>query len=228
VEYAIKNAPSGCPTQWKLPDAIADLVERREFPALLVEPADNIGGGAPGDATWILEALVQSGTELKSGIIINDPDAAAKLHALNVGESTTVPLGGDFPSLSGPCIEVPLKLLKKIDGKFTVEDLHSHIVSMCGSQIEMGPTALASYGNILILVTTHKTPPMDLGQWRCVGVDPADFEIIGIKAAVAHRQAYDRISRRSYTVSTPGCCTSDLKTLSYHNVERPAFPLEGK
>ena len=67
---------------------------------------------------------------------------------------------------------------------------------------------------------------MDLGQWRSQGCDPKSFNFLGIKAAVAHRRAYDPIVRASYTVRTPGPSSSDLTSLSYQLVRRPSFPLD--
>lgn len=226
VNYAITHAQAGCPQEWKVRDAIADAMDRQEFPALLVEPADNIGGGAPGDGTWILDEVLRSGTELKIGIILNDPESVALLHKSDVGSICAVPLGGGNPDLSGPPVKLSWTVLAKSDGAFTVEDTKSHIVSMVGMRVEMGPSILLGHGELRVLVTTRKTPPFDLGQWRCMGVNPEEFQLIGIKAAVAHRQAYNKISKRSYTVSTPGPCTSDLSSLPYRQVHRPIFPLD--
>ena len=66
-----------------------------------------------------------------------------------------------------------------------------------------------------ILLTSRKTPPFDLGQWRSQGIDPAQLKVIVVKAAVAHRQAYDPITARSITVDTPGPCRSDLTQFDY-------------
>jgi len=49
--------------------------------------------------------------------------------------------------------------------------------------------------------------------------------VIGVKAAVAHRRAYDKIAKRSFTVTTPGPCTSDLKSLPYKRLRANVFPL---
>ncbi len=49
--------------------------------------------------------------------------------------------------------------------------------------------------------------------------------MIGVKAAVAHRRAYDKIAKGSYTVTTPGPCTSALKTLPYQRLRKPVFPI---
>ena len=38
---------------------------------------------------------------------------------------------------------------------------------------------------------------------------------IVVKAAVAHRAAYDPITARSFTMVTPGPCSSNLKRLPY-------------
>ena len=45
-------------------------------------------------------------------------------------------------------------------------------------------------------------PPNDLGQWRSQGIDPEDLAVIGIKAGVAHRRAYDPIAVASFNVAT--------------------------
>ena len=52
------------------------------------------------------------------------------------------------------------------------------------------------------------------------------LSVIGVKAAAAHRQAYDPIASASYTVDTPGPCTENLKRLLYRRVKRPIYPLD--
>ncbi len=97
---------------------------------------------------------------------------------------------------------------------------------MEGSRIDMGPCAVVRHGGITLLLTSRKTPPFDLGQWRSQGVAPEQLGIINVKAAVAHRRAYDKIMRASYTVATPGPCSSQLTALPYRRIRRPIFPLD--
>ena len=47
--------------------------------------------------------------------------------------------------------------------------------------------------------------------------------MIGIKAAVGHRRAYDKIASASFTVSTRGPCTSDLARLPYQKTAAARF-----
>ena len=97
---------------------------------------------------------------------------------------------------------------------------------MQGIHVDMGPCAVVRVDGVTILLTSRKTPPFDLGQWRSQGIEPSSLAIIGVKAAVAHRQAYDPITAASYRVRTPGPCASDLRTLPYRRVRRPIFPLD--
>jgi microcystin degradation protein MlrC len=47
-----------------------------------------------------------------------------------------------------------------------------------------------------------------------------------VKAAVAHRQAYDPIARGSYFVDTPGPCSSNLLRFPFRRLGRPVYPLD--
>ena len=223
--YALANAAAGIPREWNLPEAVRDAVKHGEYPALIVEPADNIGGGTAGDATWLLDEFLRQGIR-GAGVVLNAPEAVQSLRGVPAGGRTTVTLGGKHPQLSGPALTLEVEVMRHSDGVFDLADRRSHLASMMGTRIDMGPTALVDCAGNLVLLTSRPTPPMDLGQWLCVGVQPAELGLIGIKAAVAHRRAYDTIARRSYTVSTPGPCTSDLATLPYHRLARPVFPLD--
>ena len=90
---------------------------------------------------------------------------------------------------------------------------------------DAGEVAGLEANGIKILLSSRKTPPFDLGQLRSQGIIPEDLWVIGVKAAVAHRRAYDKIAKGSYTVTTPGPCTSALKTLPYQRLRKPVFPI---
>ena len=194
-------------------------------PVLLVEPADNIGAGAPGDGTGVLRALLAH--RVKSGLVaLNDPAAVRRLATLAPGDTTRLTLGGrGWHRDEGP-VELDVTLVSRSDGNFTLEDAHSHLASMSGTRIAMGPCAVVRHGGLTVLLTSRKTPPFDLGQFRSQGIEPKAFNYIGVKAAVAHRQAYDPIAAASYFVDTPGPCSSNLSTFPYQRLRRPVYPLD--
>lgn len=194
-------------------------------PVLLVEPADNIGGGAPGDGTGVLRALLAH--RVARGLVaINDPQAVARLGEVPVGGGLRLPVGGRGWALDAGPVELDLTLVSRSDGRFQLEDPHSHLASMSGLQADMGSCAVVRHAGVTILLTSRKTPPFDLGQFRSQGIEPREFSYIGVKAAVAHRQAYDPIAAESHWVDTPGPCSSNLARFPYRRLRRPVYPLD--
>ena len=73
------------------------------------------------------------------------------------------------------------------------------------------------HAGLTILLTSVKTPPFDLGQWHSQGIAVENMSVVAVKAAVAHRRAYDKIAARMLWVDTPGPCSSNLKALPYRH-----------
>jgi microcystin degradation protein MlrC len=207
--------------------ALAALKTQPDGLTVLVEPSDNIGGGAPGDGTGLLRALVAHRIS-NAAIAINDPDAVRQLTKRPVHKPITLEIGGKGSRLDEGPLSLEVGLLWTSDGKFELEDKQSHLASMAGDRFDMGPCAVVRHRDITILLTSRKTPPFDLGQWRSQGIDPVKLSVIVVKAAVAHRRAYDPIATRMIWVDTPGPCTSNLHLLPYRHIRRPIFPLDSQ
>jgi len=194
-------------------------------PIIIAEPSDNIGGGAPGDSVDLLVALMNARIE-NAAVAINDPQAVAALADAKPGETRSLAIGGRDRTFGGGPFAGQFKFVSRSDGRFTLEDPNSHLASMCGSKFDMGPCAVVRHGGVTILLTSHKTPPFDLGQWRSQGIEPEKLSVIAVKAAVAHRRVYDPIAQAHYTVETPGPCSSNLNIFPFQHVKRPVFPLD--
>jgi microcystin degradation protein MlrC len=216
--------PTDPPLESIMPQ-VREWVATGQTPVILVEPSDNIGAGAPGDDTAVLRALLVNKIE-SSAVVINDPAAVQSVSCLRVGESTRVSLGGKDSRLGAGPLELKVELISTSSGRFELEDKQSHLAARTGSFVEMGPCALVCCEGVRILLTTQKTPPFDLGQLRSQGIEPECCSVIGVKAAVAHRRAYDKIAAHSITVSTPGPCAGDLKLLPFQYICRPIYPLD--
>lgn len=223
---AASGREKGVPPEWSLDAAIDDALARRvEGPVVLVESADNIGGGAAGDCTTILRAFLERRLD-RAAVIISDPAAVQALADVAPGGFATLSIGGRGCGLDSGPVTVEVEVLSRSDGVFTLEDRRSHLAASQGTRIEMGPCATVRAGGVSILVTSRKTPPFDLGQLRSQGIEPETLAFVGVKAAVAHQRAYDPIAGASYRVSTPGPCPSDLSRLPYRHIRRPIFPLD--
>ena len=76
---------------------VTSAMSSTEFPVVIVEPADNVGGGSAGDGTGVLvELLKQSAHD--SVIVIYDPEAVNQAQRAGVGRV------GNFVSVQKPMI----------------------------------------------------------------------------------------------------------------------------
>ena len=215
---------AGIPPEHDLDAVVRDFKPAGKGPILLVEPADNIGGGAPGDGTDVLRALLKYDVQ-GAGVALANAKNVAALKDVPIGGKITLPIGGTSPLDPGP-VTLEVELVSKSDGVFELEDKNSHLVGSLGKIIRMGPCAVVKHKGLTILLTSKALPPFDLGQWRSQGVNPEDLTMIGVKAAVGHRVAYGRIAAGEFTVSTSGPCTSDITRLPYTRLRRPVYPLD--
>jgi microcystin degradation protein MlrC len=226
VALAVELRALGIPDEWDIDEAIAE-VKGTPGVHVFVEPADNIGGGGPGDCTPILRAFLRHKLT-NAAVIIADAETVKAFAGAKPGEVRHVRLGGKLTRMDEGPVEIDAKFVSASDGKFTLEDLHSHAAGM-GIHIDMGPSVVVTVGEndgITVLVTTTKTAPMDLGQLRSQGIVPETLSYVGVKAAVAHRQAYEKTMATTHTVRTGGPCTSDVTKLPFKRLRRPIFPLD--
>lgn len=214
----------GLPEEWDIDAALAEIKGLPGGPYLVVEPADNIGGGAPGDGTSVLRAFLRHGIE-NCAVAIADPAAVAALSGARPGDIRKLSVGGKGSAVAEGPLAIEARFVSASDGLFTLEDLNSHLAASQGAEFSMGPSAVVVTKGVTILLTSRKTPPFDLAQFRSQGIHPEQLKAIGIKAAVAHRRAYDRIAKGSYTVATLGPCTSRIETLPYKRLRCPVFPI---
>ena len=205
-------------------DAISDMSRYREGPILLVEPADNIGGGAPGDLTIVFRALLELRVE-NAAVCLNDPESVDSLWDLPPGTRKLLAIGGKSGEIGAEPQQLEVEMISRSDGRYLLEDPHSHAAAN-GLQQTMGRCVVVQCEGVRILLTSLKTAPWDLGQWRSQGIEPKSCLVIGVKAAVAHRQAYDPIARASYLLDTAGPCAENLLRLPYRNIRRPIWPLD--
>jgi microcystin degradation protein MlrC len=216
----------GIPFEHDLDTIVRNFAPSNSGPVLIVEPADNIGGGAPGDCTEVMRALLKYDVS-GAGIIMVDPAAVKALQSVPIGGRTTLSIGGKGWRLDPGPVALDVELISRSDGVFELEDRNSHIAGWLGTRLDiMGPSAVVRHRGLTILLTSAKLPPFDLGQWRSQGIMPEDLKIIGVKAAVGHRSTYEPIASASFTVSTGGPCTANLSRLPYKHLRRPVFPLD--
>jgi microcystin degradation protein MlrC len=200
-------------------EAVAMALAQNVHPVILVEGSDNVGGGAPADATHVLKHLI--GAPKKCLIVIRDADAAHLAHRQGVGAAFHAAIGGKSDNLHGEPVPIEGVIRLLFDGKY------SHIGPyMTGQRADMGKTAVIEAGNLTVIITEKRTAPWDPGHLTSVGLRAEDFHAIVVKSAIAWKTAFGPICKKIIPVDTPGCCGENLHIFHYKHLSRPIYPLD--
>jgi microcystin degradation protein MlrC len=186
-------------------------------PVFLTEPADNVGGGAPGDGTTLLTAMAAANAE--GAVVIWDPAAAAAASA-GIGGRFRGEIGGRTPPLYGP----PFAL----DGRVTFAGPVAYrrdAAYMTGQRVDLGMVATVTMADIKVVLTTERAMPFDTLHLRCAGILPELEHIVSLKCGSNWRVAFGDMAAAQYYVDTPGICTSSIERMPLTRLRGSYFPL---
>jgi microcystin degradation protein MlrC len=212
--------------QFLAPDAaVARALALPGGPIILVDSADNIGGGTPGDGTDALRALLAADAQ-EAAVVLADREAVAACWDAGEGAEITLRVGGKADHWHGAPVEVTGAVQALSDGVFACELPDNHFAAFYGDTIRMGRTAWLRVRGVNLILTERKTPPFDLAQLRGIGVVPERQKLIAVKSAVAYRAAYLPIAAGVIEMDTAGLCSANLARFPYRYLRRPVFPLD--
>jgi microcystin degradation protein MlrC len=187
--------------------AVARALRSGRQPVVLVDVADNVGGGSPGDGTVLLRELVAQGA---AGAIVTVADAEAVRAAAAAGVKNEVEtlVGGKVDDRHGAPVPIRGHVVRITDGRYRTRGTW-----MTGREFERGTTAVVEAGGVTLVLTERAVPPFHSEQLESVGIVSSQAAIIVAKGAVAWRAAYGAIAGEVIEVDTPGICPLDPSVL---------------
>ncbi|HYD76619.1 M81 family metallopeptidase [Ramlibacter sp.] len=187
-------------------------------PVVISDGADNPGGGAASDATFILQRLVERG--IRNAAIGPFWDPVAARIAIEAGEGARLDLriGGKVSPMSGPPLDLAC----------TVKAVrHEHMqTGLSNTPTAMGDCALVEHEGIEILLCSIRNQAMGSDLFTGIGCDLAAKKLIVVKSSQHFHASYSKIGRHVIYAAAPGSVTLDLSTLPYRKVRRPKWPLD--
>ena len=199
-------------------DALDEALAFQGGPVVISDGADNPGGGAASDATFILQRLVERGIRDAAIGPFWDPVAARIGVEAGVGARLHLRIGGKVSPLSGQ----PLDLL------CTVKAVrHEHMqTGLSNTPTAMGDCALVEHEGIAILLCSIRNQAMGTDLFTGIGCDLAAKKIIVVKSSQHFHASYSKVGKHVIYAGAPGAVTLDLRTLPYQKVRRPKWPLD--
>ncbi|MFT8243571.1 M81 family metallopeptidase [Roseomonas sp. BN140053] len=193
-----------------------------EKPVVLGDYGDAPGGGAYGDGTAILSALIEAG--IPGAVVANiwDPAVAAQAVAAGAGATIRVSLGGKHdPEHGGGPVEGTARVVAVSEGSFVFKGRYG-----TGTRGHYGPSAALEIGGVTAIVTTKNKGIYDLEQLRIFGIEPTAQSVLAVKCMHGHRAEYEPISSRCLDVDSGGITSGDPLLFPWQRVVRPIWPLD--
>lgn len=201
---------------------IAKAYRRDAGPLIIADYADNVGGGAYGDSTNLLRALLDAGIADAAFGPMADAETAKQLHSHTVGDRVKVKLGGKSdPRFGGGALEIEGEICLISNGSYTCDG-----EMLGGLSFSWGETAVLRVGGIDVLVVSEPGSIDDLQQFRAFGIDPAAKTVVGLKSMQHFRAAFEPIAGKVIVCDSGALTTPNWEILPYRNVPRPIFPLD--
>lgn len=201
-------------------DQAVRLATQGSGPTVLVDVADNVGGGSPGDSTHLLHALRRNRAR-GSITVMWDPALVRQAHDDPAGSADLCVGGHSDPSM-GPAFRLGVPAV--LHGPVTYARGSSY---MTGSTVDMGRVAVFHADVGSVVVTENRVVPFDREHVTVLGLEPERAPILVAKGAIAWKAAFGEIAQRACFVKGPGACPVDLREIDFRWRPTPMYPLEG-
>lgn len=191
-------------------------------PLLVGDFTDCPAGGAAGDGTNLLKAMLDGGIDDAALGFINDLAAVEAGKAAGVGATITVKLGGKCdPDFGGDPLEVTGRVLHLSDGNYVRKGPMA-----TGTPGSLGPTMTIDVHGIRVVVCSHSHAVDDREQFRAAGIDPDRERILACKAMNHFRADFEPVASGLIYVDSGGVCSTDYGRFPFTKLRRPMSPID--
>ncbi len=204
--------------------AVRMAMEHEGRPVVLIDMGDNIGGGTPGDSTFLLDELL--GQNAQGWVmVLADREAYRVAEQAGIGHRFEFPVGGKTDRMHGDPVLIRGRVRSLHEGRY----VETEVRHGGGRYWDMGHTAVvhvegSSLDNPnLLLLTTERSSPNSAHQLISNGVYVERQKIIVVKGAIAPRAAYEPIASLLIPVDTPGATAVNPARFDYKRVRAGLF-----
>ncbi|MBU6407233.1 MAG: M81 family metallopeptidase [Alphaproteobacteria bacterium] len=200
--------------------ALEDVVSeaRKQIGCIVIaDIADNPGGGAGSDSTWLIQALLNADVGPIACGLIWDPGAYAIARAAGVGARLSMRIGGKSSTVAGAPLDLDARIVEVREG---VD------MPFGGGLWSTGPIAHIEAHDLHVLITQRRVQCLGIEPFTELGIDLSRMSAVVVKSTNHFEASFRKLSDRIHRVVAPGVLDHDLTRLSYRKVRRPIWPLD--
>lgn len=176
-------------------------------PCVLADTSDNPGGGAMGDSSFVLAALLDRklGGTLLGGLV--DRETVDEALTRGVGAHFSVRVGGRHGSTSG----APVTAQAEVKAVST-----SHQQTALGAKMHLGAACwLRLDGLVDVVLISARQQTLGTDLFSGLGIDWLSYRAVVVKSAQHFHAAFAPAAREVMYLGTPGLLSTDFAHLPY-------------
>lgn len=204
--------------------ALQKAIQMPGFPILVTDSADNVGAGAPGDTTGILEAVMETYQAADGLVLANFPDPQVTEIAATrkVGETITIEVAGKSDIRYGRPVPLTAEILAITSGEITDDGKFSGNPTM-----KAGVIVCLGTDNLRLVLSEHAIWGPQPSLFRKVGIEPFEAKIIVVKSGIGYKVTYGSVAKGVVDADCPGPGSRNVANFDFRQIPRPVFPLDG-
>jgi microcystin degradation protein MlrC len=188
-------------------------------PVVIADGADNPGGGAASDSTFLLRAMIERRVENAALGMIWDPQAVLIAAAAGIGARLPLRIGGKVGPLSGDPVDVSALVLavradacqRGMDGR---------------SRDPIGLAVAIRVDGIDIVLNSLRRQSFSPDCFTELGIDVAAKSLVVVKSTQHFRAGFDPLAAATVYCDARGSLNGALENLPYQHLRRPIWPLD--
>lgn len=201
-------------------EIMKQVAEASEGPILVSDIADTVLGGAPGDSTCLLSAMLKQSISFPVLLPMYDPEVVDEAFAVGEGATLTTAIGGKKDNV----FSKPVKVTGTV-GKIA-EGICIDIKERPYRRIKRGRTVILQVGSITILVGEDRgIGGVHPAVYRFFGINPEEAKMIVVKTG-GNFQYFLPMSKDLILSDCPGMGQSDLRKFQWVRAPRPLYPID--
>ena len=215
--FALRHALD--PKSLSLDDALDKALALPGRPVVVADQADNAGGGAPSDSTFVLRALLERGvTEAALGMIW-DPIAVKTAMSAGEGAQLDLRLGGKMGPMSGD----PLDLSVRVAG--VIPDMQQYWLQSDGElAIPCGDSVALHCQGIDIIVNSDRGQVLSPTVFSNFGIDPKSKRLLVVKSTQHFYAGFAPIAHEIIYMAGPGAIPPRFTEIPYQRADLRKYP----
>ena len=187
---------------------------------VIADQADNAGGGAPSDSTFVLAELLRRGVTNAGIAMFWDPIVVNLAKSAGKGATLKVRLGGKMGPMSGDPLDLTVTVTGIID-KMTQrwpQQNSEPVIGQCGDAV-----ALHCQG-IDIIVNNKRTQVLGPDVFTNFGIDVASKRLLVVKSTQHFYAGFAPIASKIIYMAAPGAIAPIMKEIPFTRVDLNKYP----